>query len=187
MPSSTRPTVPIDFPRERRIGAVAGMQPKLAVVMVGRQFVEDPQEDEVFCRYDACRDLVDQLKAYCQRKLRNKPVLDLAQFRSNLRQGVVNKAWGFSAAELGWIMLRLSEQMGWAAVGAGENDQVSKSESDPVQRGLTVFQVPESVVRRLLAIDQVQMRHVETVVDKARAGLRALGEQAQKTDDDPCH
>jgi hypothetical protein len=158
--------VPADFPRERCVGSVAGVQPKIAVLLIAGKFVEAPTDAELDHRYEACEDLVMQLELYCQRKLKSKPELDRALLHDNVRQGVLNKDWDVSLKELDWIMAHLSERMGWTSLRGGVGDESGAPE--PVVKG---FQLPENVARHFLANEQAPRPVVKTIVDEVREQL----------------
>ena len=49
---------PSDFPRQNSFSALSGAQPKLSVLKIdGRYYLEQPDEDEIYQRYDVCADL----------------------------------------------------------------------------------------------------------------------------------
>lgn len=103
--------VPPDFPRDGQPASVSGYQPKVAVRRVDGRYVEGLTDEELYARYDACVDLVDQLTAYCHRKLAEQPGTSLAALLPKVRRGVDNKGWDLSVAELDWIMNRVAARM----------------------------------------------------------------------------
>lgn len=142
--------VPSDFPWSGG-GAVSGAQPKLAVRRIAGEFVAGSAEDEQRARYDACLSLVDELVMYSQRKRTQLADLSLQQYMRRVREAVVLKRWDLDAAEVTWVMQRLTVALG------GEAADV------PLPR------LPASMHR----VASAAVAPVETVVDRARALLRA--------------
>jgi len=108
--------VPSDFPREARLGAVTGAQPKtLARLVDGRYFV-GPTDEEIRERYATCQDLVEQLVAYCQRKANEHTDWTHAQILERARKGVAQKAaqWQLSPSEVAWILERMQAALAWS-------------------------------------------------------------------------
>jgi len=103
--------VPEDFPRARDLASVSGFQPKLSVRLVDGKFTEGWTDEELYARFDACVDLVDQLVVYCSRKLAELPDKSLASLLPRVRKGVEAKNWGLTEAELDWVMKQLSNLM----------------------------------------------------------------------------
>ncbi len=102
--------IPDDFPRETPIGSIGGVQPKVLVRQIDGKYASGRTEEEIFDRFDNCRDLVDQLHIYCQRKLRESPELPIDALLPKVRNAVIEKSWDVSAAELDWIMSKLSNR-----------------------------------------------------------------------------
>jgi len=103
-------SVPPDFPRGEP-ASVSGFQAKLAGRLIDGRFVEGLTEEELYARFDACADLVDQLTAYCHRKRAELPGSSLSTLLSRVRRGVMAKGWDLSTAELDWIMARVAVNM----------------------------------------------------------------------------
>lgn len=103
--------VPDDFPRNRQPSSVSGYQQKLALRRVDGQFVEGWTEEELYARFDACADLVEQLTAYCHRKLAELPGMPLESLLPRVRAGVANKGWDVTDTELDWIMAKVASGM----------------------------------------------------------------------------
>lgn len=104
-------TVPTDFPRPGMAG-VSGAQPKLVGRMVHGRFVEGWTDEELRTRYEACRDLAEQLSEYAKRKRAEMAELPLRGFLRRLRTGVERKRWDVDAEELAWVMTRVAVAMG---------------------------------------------------------------------------
>jgi hypothetical protein len=103
--------VPADFPRRGEPASLSGFQPKLGVRLVDGKFVEGWTDQELYARFDACADLVDQLTAYCHRKLAELPDTSMSALLLRVRKGVEAKDWDISAGELDWIMKQVSRRM----------------------------------------------------------------------------
>ncbi|MBT9456720.1 MAG: hypothetical protein IV097_08865 [Burkholderiaceae bacterium] len=103
--------VPADFPRRGHPVAVSGFQPKLAVRLIDSKFVEGWTDEELDARFDACVDLVEQLTAYCHRKLAELPDASWSALLPRVRKGVEAKDWGLSADELEWIMKQVARRV----------------------------------------------------------------------------
>lgn len=114
MKTKPEPTTPSDFPRDYGLGAVSGVQPKLAVRKVGEKYVHGLTAVELYARYDACYDLVEQLAAYCHRKLVDDPAWPPQDLLEKVRKAVTGRSdWDFSLGEVGWMMTQLCGRMGW--------------------------------------------------------------------------
>lgn len=112
--------VPADFPRAG-VGAVPGFQSKVLAVKSGDTYAQGMSESEAHARYQICFDLVNQLQAYCHRKLLEHPDWTPRILLSKLRIGVVRRYdWGCSPAELQWMLTQLCIRMNWAEL-ADEN------------------------------------------------------------------
>jgi len=101
--------VPADFPRERDPTSVSGFQTKLGVRLVGGKYLEGWTDEELFARFDACADLVEQLTAYCNRKLLALPNECPSTLLPKVRRGVVGKGWDLTEAETDWIMGKVAD------------------------------------------------------------------------------
>lgn len=111
MISDTSPPIPADFPRARHPAAVSGFHQKLAVRLVEGRFVNGWTENELLERFNACADLVEQLIAYCRRKLLEAPGSTPASLLPRVRRGVQNKGWSLTDAEVDWIFERVSARV----------------------------------------------------------------------------
>lgn len=97
---------PSDFPRQNNLSALTGAQPKLSVVRIdGRYYLDQPDEDEIYQRYDVCADLVDQLISYCERK--KQPSHSWEALLKAVSHSLSKKPWGLTAEENAWIMNKL--------------------------------------------------------------------------------
>ncbi len=111
---TTERAVPEDFPRETRMGSVAGSQPKLLLRKVGDRYAAGLTPDELYERYNAVEHLANELAVYTQRKIASKGWgFDEALRRVEL--GVENKVrsgtWNISAPEISWLMSRTRQIM----------------------------------------------------------------------------
>jgi hypothetical protein len=101
--------VPDDFPREAKLGAVAGAQPKLLVRKIDGLYQSGLTEDELWVRYDACEDLANQLSAYVSRKIATgglPPDVAMSRAEKGMRLKIAAGKWHFSQLEMAWIMKR---------------------------------------------------------------------------------
>jgi hypothetical protein len=142
--------VPKDFPR-LGLAALGGAQPKLVGRMVHGRFVEGMTEQELLTRYEACRDLAEQLVEYAKRKRVQMAEMPLPEFLRRLRAGVARKRWDVDPEELTWVMWRVAVAMG------GEMGDVLSLKVD----------------HNAHAFDEAQPRHVDSVVDVALARIRS--------------
>jgi hypothetical protein len=118
MSSDNTKQVPEDFPRSRHPAAVSGLQMKVPVRLVDGTFVDGWTNAELFERYDACIDLVEQLTAYCRRKLVELPGATLENLLPRVRRGVLNKGWDLTDGETDWIMARVATGLSDPAEGS---------------------------------------------------------------------
>jgi hypothetical protein len=156
-------------------GALAGAHPKVAAVYIDGLFVEEPDHAAVHERLAVCQDLVLQLTAYCCRKLKTKPNMDINLFVANIHQGLGSKNWGLSDDELDWAIERLSVQMGWLGCDRADDNTDHLPARFKPRSGATVFQLTEAEVARLISNEQLPMERVKTVVDAARAKIATKG------------
>lgn len=103
--------VPPDFPR-RADGVLAGVQPKLAGRLIHGMVVVGETAEELVARYDACRDLAEQVTQSARRKRAQYADLTLREFLRRLRKGVVAKGWDLDAQELDWLMRQVAVGLG---------------------------------------------------------------------------
>ncbi|WP_271007429.1 hypothetical protein [Paucibacter sp. B51] len=115
--------VPADFPRSSG-GSVSGAQSKLIVRKIDGRFVGGMTDEELWVRYDACRDLAMKLTEHAQRKRGQYAKLSQREFLRRLRAGVVKRGWDLAVEEFDWVMQRVAVAMGgepgdvqsWAAL-----------------------------------------------------------------------
>jgi len=112
--------VPPDFPR-RADGALPGVQPKLVGRLIGGKVIVGETAEELAERYDACRDLAEQVTASALRKRSQYADPALQEFLRRLRKGVVAKGWDLDSRELDWLMREV-------AVGLGGRPEEASSE-----------------------------------------------------------
>lgn len=107
---------PSDFPRQHAFSALSGAQPKLSVLEIdGRYYLDQPDEDEIYQRYDVCADLVEQLITYCEKK--KQPAHSWEALLNAVAQSLSQKPWGLTPDENAWIMKKLKAHF---IVGANE-------------------------------------------------------------------
>lgn len=104
--------VPSDFPR-RCGGSVSGVQNKLIARKIdGWFFVDGMTDEELWVRYDACRDLALKLAEHAKAKRVQYAELSLPEFLRRLRAGAVKKGWDLAPEELDWVMGSVAVAMG---------------------------------------------------------------------------
>ena len=104
-------TIPDDFPRDPWPAAIAGVQPKIAARKIDDKFVFGLTAEELALRYDNCSDLVLQLTAYCERKLKADPELVLDEYLPKVEQASSTKGWDVSPIEMFWIFSKVREAL----------------------------------------------------------------------------
>lgn len=105
----TSASIPEDFPRSPGPGAVAGAQPKVLLRQVGGAFVSGWTKEDLAIRYDVCADFVIQLASYGRRKLEAHPAWGRAGLERRLTAGIRAKSWGFTEAEISWMVRHACE------------------------------------------------------------------------------
>jgi FixJ family two-component response regulator len=107
------PAIPDDFPRPPAHGAVGGAQPKVLLRRGADRLISGPTDEELFARYDASEDLVQQLASYGRRKRAENQSRSLFDLLSRMETDVTRKVssgqWDISSAEITWIMKRVRE------------------------------------------------------------------------------
>ncbi len=101
--------IPADFPKDPWPASLAGAYPKVAARKIDGQFVVGLTSEELTIRYDNCLDLVVQLSAYCQRKLKTDPALQMDEYLPKVEQASLTKGWDVSPIEMTWIMGKVRE------------------------------------------------------------------------------
>lgn len=104
-------TIPEDFPRDPWPAAVSGVQPKIAARKINGQFVIGLTPEELAVRYDNCTDLVVQLTAYCARKLKADPALNVDEYLPRVQQASSTKGWDVSPVEMAWIFSKVRQSL----------------------------------------------------------------------------
>lgn len=84
----------------RAPGALAGAQPKLAVVLQDGRCITDFSEEELTGRYDVCAHLLRQLTAYCQRKRAERPEWSNSELLAKVRRSLNTRGWGLTDGEI---------------------------------------------------------------------------------------
>jgi hypothetical protein len=110
------PTIPDNFPRELARGSVGEYQPKVPLRRVGKGHDSKLTDEELFERYDACEDLVQQLVSYARRKHAENQSQSLVDLLSKNEADVTRKVSSgqrdVTPAEITWIMKRIRELLG---------------------------------------------------------------------------
>ncbi|MEO3711470.1 hypothetical protein [Roseateles flavus] len=143
--------VPADFPRPCG-GSVSGVQNKLIARKIDGRFIVDGMTDEeLWTRYDTCRDLATKLTEHAKAKRDQYAELSLPELLRRFRAGVVKRGWDLDAEELDWVMRRVAVAMG------GEPDDAPGQLTWDAS-WFAISQVPTEAP-------------VETLVDRVRAKL----------------
>ncbi|SIT50343.1 conserved hypothetical protein [Paraburkholderia piptadeniae] len=107
------PAIPDDFPREPAKGAVGGYQPKVLLRRAGDRLISGLTDEELFKRYEACEDLVQQLASYVRRQRaesQSQSLFDtLSRIEIDATRKVTSGQWDISPAEITWTMKRVRE------------------------------------------------------------------------------
>ncbi|WP_310110802.1 hypothetical protein [Paraburkholderia phenoliruptrix] len=104
--------MPADSPRERSLGSVTGVQPKLLVREVDGRYQSGLTAEQLWERYDACEDLAVQLSAYASPKIACSglsPEVALTRAEKGLGLKVDAGEWDFSQPEVAWVMKRTQQ------------------------------------------------------------------------------
>jgi len=105
---------PADFPRYTGLGAVGGVQPKLAARKIDGKFVVGLTAEELYSRYTVSHDMTNQLVDLCNSELNERKNVDVSELFREVREGVSGKLdWDFSDTERHWMMVQLCVRMGW--------------------------------------------------------------------------
>ena len=128
-----RMKIPATFPRT--YGAVGGAQPKVLIQKRNGMLKVTPSEEEIAGRYEFCADLVDELNAYCRRKLEEHPdwtvTFNVERAERGLRQKVLSGEWPLSEREIRWVM---------TAVAVGQEEQaVRRRTIEKLRKKLTWY------------------------------------------------
>jgi len=106
------PGVPDDFPIQTTPSGLAGAQPKMDLVEEdGKYYALGTSPAEVLEIFQMCDDLVDQMGAYCTRKLPDFQG-DQEKVMAAAFQGLLHKHW-CTADQSAWIMVETARRLGW--------------------------------------------------------------------------
>lgn len=144
--------IPDDFPRQGQLGTVSGVQPKLPARMIAGRVVAGLTDAELYVRYDNCFDLVEQLTAYTRGKLAALPNAKPGDLLTRVRRGAESKGWDVSCLEMDWIFSKVADRLGIDVADVAD-----------------VVTVPQRIS---IAFEDVDVPHVETLVQRALRGLR---------------
>lgn len=104
---SSNVAVPDDFPRDPFPAALSGAQLKVAAQLIDGKYVVGMTDDERRGRYLMCKDLVEQLTEYTERKRTERTDLTLPALLDAIDVSVRKKGWEVAGIELDWIMGRV--------------------------------------------------------------------------------
>lgn len=108
-------TVPDDFPRDPFPAALSGTQPKFAARLIDGKYVVGLTPEERAERYLGCLDLVDQLTAYVNRKVAEKPEVTQSSVLDSLASRMPHQGWDLGKSELEWMEKHLRARFPSAA------------------------------------------------------------------------
>ena len=106
--------VPGDFPRPDVASAIAGSQPKLALVRYeGKFYRPGGTPPERFERWDACEDLARQLVTKCREsKMGKRAHMSEVEILEQYLRRLLKTGWG-SDNEMKWVIRRTAELLEW--------------------------------------------------------------------------
>lgn len=96
--------VPDDFPKSRHLYSVGGAQPKLLLRQIQGRYREGWSDSELIERFEVCRRFAKYLTPYCSEKLDELRGMTVENLLLTVRARIINKRWGYSEAELDWIL-----------------------------------------------------------------------------------
>jgi hypothetical protein len=107
-------TTPEDFPSDTMLGAVSGAIPRQLGRKIDGKFVAGMTDEELYLRYDASFEMVNQIVEYCHRKLSEQPELEGPELFNAVRKVLAARdEWDFSVEEQAWMMKKLCSRMKW--------------------------------------------------------------------------
>lgn len=116
MPNEEKTTsaIPDDFPPSSAASGIAGIQPKLSMVMFeGRLYLAGGTPPERLARWEMCEDLAKQFVEKCRRNETGKYVnLSRVEILAQYCDRLLQTDWG-SAAEMRWVIRRVAELLSW--------------------------------------------------------------------------
>jgi hypothetical protein len=110
---SPEPEIPDDFPPGASETSVAGAQPKVAVYRDGDTYTDGAAAHRAE-RYEICKDLLEQLIAYGEKKMSETPSLTRSKLAEQMVAQLEKKrfGWGVSPNESQWIADRVRSHFG---------------------------------------------------------------------------
>lgn len=108
-PAKASQDVPEDFPRGTTAATVPGAQLKFNARRINGRFVVGLTPEELYERWDLCEDLARQLAARTRRHQADGRIADIEAFYQDTERRVRAQPWGFSSAEVSWLMKRTRE------------------------------------------------------------------------------
>lgn len=107
----SRSKVPDDFPSDLFPSALAGSQTKFSARLIDNKFVVGLTPEERSQHYLQCLDVLNQLIAYTQRKLNQKPQVPRAEILDDIVKRIPLQGWDLSTPELAWIAQQLRQSV----------------------------------------------------------------------------
>jgi len=113
METTSQPaSVPDDFPRDAKVGVVAGAQPKVCAVLSEGRYVAGQTAFERAERWSICEHLAHQLVPKAQKDAATHPEHGNDVTLERVRTAVARKGW-VSPDELTWLIARLRALLNW--------------------------------------------------------------------------
>lgn len=106
--------IPSDFPARRKLSALGGAHPKLALVEVhGVYYQPGSTPEELRADFEMCEDLAIQLTAYCRRKIADGTVHTPDAALERALGGLKNKPRCTPEQNV-WIVRRTAALLDWS-------------------------------------------------------------------------
>jgi hypothetical protein len=104
--------IPSDFPVEKIVASVSGVQAKIPLVEEGGQYyAHGTSPSEVAAVYALCEDLSKQLTAYCERKFA-EGIGSKERVLARAHTGLVGKKWCTPRQAI-WTVRRTAKLLDW--------------------------------------------------------------------------
>lgn len=106
--------IPADFPPPSAACGLAGVQPKLSMVMfAGKLYLPGGTPPERLARWETCEDLATQFVEKCRRNETGKYAhLSRTEILAQYCERLLQTDWG-SAAEMRWVIRRTADLLNW--------------------------------------------------------------------------
>ena len=146
------------------LGCVAGAHPKLLLIEKNGRYLLDEGDTTTIKRHDTCANFVIQLHAYCLSKLHHDALAEIPQLLHTVHESLEKKSWGFSKAEIQWIMGQLRDKLSNIISGVAPQSPLGMTASADYSREL----FRQLVLAHLLAAqDSIEALAVQAGVTKS--------------------